>query len=137
MTDEVRKPKFEFVAKPRVYGMLDLSYELIVCLVENGRLRPIDYPKSWQEGVNKVGTPAARAYAQKLHDERFPEYREWVKRDAEYWTAHDAWRKDKTLPKPVRPQQTTYLTAVPPKLALMGAPPNAHASPHSGPIISD
>ena len=74
MTDEVRKPKFEFVAKPRVYGMLDLSYELIVCLVENGRLRPIDYPKSWQEGVNKVGTPAARAYAQKLHDERFPEY---------------------------------------------------------------
>jgi site-specific recombinase XerD len=31
-----------------------------------------------------------------------------------------AWRKDKTLPKPVRPQQTTYLIAVPPKLVLMG-----------------
>ena len=59
MSDETRKPKFEFMPTARTYGKLDLQYELIVCAVFDGRLIERHYPKSWEEGVIKVGTREA------------------------------------------------------------------------------
>jgi hypothetical protein len=77
MADETRKPKFAFIATPRMYGKLDLQYELIVCGVLNGPLIERHYPKSWEAAVITVGTPEARAQAQQQYAERLPLIQEW------------------------------------------------------------
>ncbi len=74
---EHRPPKFDFMPRPRTYGRLDISAELIVCSVMNGRLVPRHYPESWQSAVNLVGTAEEHARQRAHADEtRTKEYEE-------------------------------------------------------------
>jgi hypothetical protein len=72
-----RPPKFDFQPKLRSYGKLDISAELVVCSVNNGRLLPISYPKSWEEAVIKVSTAEEhdrqRAYSDKTRTKEYQE----------------------------------------------------------------
>jgi len=82
-----RLPKFTFVPRPKTYGKLDISHELIVCRVHQGRLIEAQYPSSWEAGVNVVGT------AEQLR--RYLDYRQAYD---EWWAQHAAWRAENNIP---------------------------------------
>jgi hypothetical protein len=72
-----RPPKHDFHPKLRPYGKLDISAELVVCAVHQGRLIPQHYPTSWEDAVTKVGTAEAharlRAYADRTRTKEYQE----------------------------------------------------------------
>lgn len=83
------KPKPTLFAAPRAYGKLDTSKELVICRVMEGKLVEASvvrgdiagyytaYPKSWEEGVNAVGTREKRAKDLQYLAESRAKWEEW------------------------------------------------------------
>lgn len=94
MSDEPkdRPPKFEFVARPRVYGDLDTRRVLIVCRVIDKKLAEAHYPLSWAEGVARVGNVED-------YRRRFAEREAARAAHAEWRLAYDAWRERHQVPR--------------------------------------
>jgi len=126
-----RPPKFAFKPTLRAYGKLDIVAELIICTVNDGRIQPhaaifqyssryplgaVAYPKSWEEGVQAVGTVESyRADLERANkwNASIPAQMEGQRQDIE------KWQRDNPTKKPRRLERM-YHQPVPVKLVLMG-----------------